>query len=439
MRIVFATFGTFGDVNPLIGLGHELQRRGHSAVLAAPEMFRKQALSGGLQFAPVRPQQIAGDAAMIAMIYDRKHGTERGLREFLFPALRDSYSDLHAIVTQDQPADLLVSGELAYAAPLVAEVTGIPWASYVLAPFSFFSAYDPPQLPPYPRLSRLLAAAPGAGHLLRPFARAVTRSWCTPVAQLRRSLNLPPGANPLFDAKHSPTLVLALFSPLLGAPQPDWPPHTHQSGFIFYDREAEHATLSPKLSAFLAAGPPPLVFTLGSAAVLDPGDFWHESAATAKLLNHRAVLLTGTHIDAIPRTPPGTGDPDICHAPYAPYSLLFPHAAAIIHQGGVGTTAQALSTGKPMLVMPYSHDQPDNALRMQRLGVARILPREHYTAPRAAQALAALLHQPSFAQKGPASRPADRARTRPPLRLRCSRIHTPPAIPLKNHASKAVN
>jgi rhamnosyltransferase subunit B len=396
MRIVFATFGTFGDVNPLVGLGHELQRRGHSAVLAAPEMFRKQALAGGLQFAPVRPQQIAGDAAMIAMIYDRKHGTERGLREFLFPALRDSYADLPAIVTEGPRADLLVSGELAYAAPLVAEVTGIPWASYVLAPFSFFSAYDPPQLPPYPRLSRLLAAAPGAGHLLRPFARAVTRSWCAPVAQLRRSLQLPPGASPLFDAKHSPTLVLALFSPLLGAPQPDWPPHTHQSGFIFYDREAEHTTLSPKLSAFLDAGPPPLVFTLGSAAVLDPGDFWRESAATARLLNHRAILLTGTHTDPAADRP---ATPELCHAAYAPYSLLFPHAAAIIHQGGVGTTAQALAAGKPMLVMPYSHDQPDNALRMQRLGVARVLPREHYTAARAAHALGILLRQPSFARK----------------------------------------
>ncbi len=390
MRIVFATFGTFGDVNPLIGLGCELVQRGHSVVLAAPEMFRRQADAGGLQFAPVRPLQDPDDSAMIAMIYDRRRGTERGLREFLFPALRDSYDDLLAIA---KGADLLVSGELAYAAPLVAEVTDIPWASYVLAPFSFFSAYDPPQLPPYPRLSRVLAASPGAGHLLRPFARAITRSWCEPVAELRRALGLPPGASPLFEAKHAPRLVLALFSPLLGAPQPDWPPNTKQCGFVFYDRDAEHAALSPKLSAFLAAGSPPLVFTLGSAAVLDPGNFWRESAEAARLLNMRAVLLTGSGNDTQPDTP------QLCHAAYAPYSLLFPRAAAIIHQGGVGTTAQALAAGKPMLVMPYSHDQPDNALRMQRLGVARVLPRERYTAARAARALARLLHTPSFMVK----------------------------------------
>ncbi len=330
---------------------------------------------------------------MIAMIYDRKRGTERGLREFLFPALRDSYADLLRVVSEEGGADLFVSSELAYAGPLVAEITGVPWASYVLAPFSFFSGYDPPVLPPYPLLSLALAKLPGAAHLLRPFARVVTRSWCAPVYELRRELGLARGASPLFDAKHAPGLVLALFSSLLGAPQADWPANTRQCGFVFYDRDAEHAALPAELAAFLDAGPPPLVFTLGSAAVLDPGDFWQQSAKAARVLGMRAVLLTGKHADV----PPASAE--ICHAGYAPYSLLFPRAAAIVHQGGVGTTAQALRAGKPMLVMPYSHDQPDNARRMQRLGVARVLPRERYTAPRAAQSLALLLSQLDYTQR----------------------------------------
>ena len=394
MRIVLTTFGTFGDVNPLVGMGSELRRRGHSVVVAAPEMFRAQATAAGLAFAPVRPEQNPADAAMIAMIYDRKHGTERGLREFLFPALRDSFNDLRAIVEDGGGTDLLLSGELAYAAPMVAEFTGVPWASCVLAPFSFFSGYDPPVLPPHPVLSRVLAAIPGAGHLLPPFARFLTRSWCRPVYALRRELGLRAGANPLFDAKHAPSLVLALFSPLLGAPRPDWPPHTRQCGFVFYDRDAGHAALLPKLRAFLDAGPPPLVFTLGSAAVLDPGSFWRESAAAARLLGQRAVLLTGTQS----LLPPDSSE--LCHIAYASYSLLFPRASAIVHQGGIGTTAQALLAGKPMLVMPYSHDQPDNARRVQRLGVARVLPRERYAAVPAAKELSAILRDPGYAARG---------------------------------------
>ncbi len=394
MRIVLATFGTFGDVNPLVGIGRELRRRGHAVVVAAPEMFRAQAGAAGLAFSPVRPAQDAADAAAIAMIYDRKHGTERGLREFLFPALRDSFDDLRAIVEAEGGTDLLLSGELAYAAPLVAEITGVRWASYVLAPFSFFSGYDPPVLPPYPRLSRALAAVPGAGHLLPRFARLVTRSWCRPVYALRRELGLPPGRSPLFDAKHAPALVLALFSPLLGEPEPDWPPNTRQCGFVLYDRDAGRAALPPGLAAFLNEGPPPLVFTLGSAAVLDPGDFWRESAEAARLLGYRAVLLTGTHGDLPPDSP------EICHARYAPYSLLLPRAAAVVHQGGVGTTAQTLMAGRPMLVMPYSHDQPDNACRVQRLGVARVLPRERYTSVRAAKELSAILRDSGYADRG---------------------------------------
>ena len=163
MRIVFSTYGTFGDVNPLIALSLELKRRGHRPVLAVPEMFRPKIEPLGIGFAPVRPEQDPNDTRLIAMIYDIKHGTETGLRKFLFPALRESYTDLLAAVEAEGGADLLVTGELAYAGPIVAEKTGVPWASYVLAPFSFFSGYDPPVLPPYPMLAKIAGGSASAG------------------------------------------------------------------------------------------------------------------------------------------------------------------------------------------------------------------------------------------------------------------------------------
>ncbi len=122
-----------------------------------------------------------------------------------------------------QRADLLLLGELNYAGPIVAEVTGIPWASYVLAPLSFFSAFDPPVLPPYPRLAKADKKVPGMGRVIKRVARFVSRKWPEPIYELRRELGLPPGENPLFDAKHSPNLVLALFSRVLGMEQKDWP------------------------------------------------------------------------------------------------------------------------------------------------------------------------------------------------------------------------
>jgi UDP:flavonoid glycosyltransferase YjiC (YdhE family) len=396
MRIVFTTFGTLGDVNPLIALALELRRRGHDPVLAVPEMFRSRIEPLGLGFHRVRPDQDPADSRLVAMIYDIKKGTERGLREFLFPAIRDSYDDLLAAVAG---ADLLVAGELAYAAPIVAEVTGIPWASHVLAPFSFFSAYDPPVLPPYPTLAKLQAMVPGMGHLIARFARYMTREWSQPVYDLREQLGLPPGDDPIFDAKFSSQLVLALFSSVLGEPQPDWPPATRTCGFVFYDGDAGNLDLPPVLEAFLDAGPPPLVFTLGSAAVLDAGDFYQQSALAAEKLGRRAVLLVGSD----PRNRPAHKLPTtICVVPYAPYSKLFPRASLVVHQGGVGTTAHVLRAGKPMLVMPYSHDQPDNARRVRRLGVAKVIQRRRYDATAAAKLIEEILAEPRYRERAAA-------------------------------------
>jgi len=396
VRIVLSNIGTFGDINPLIALALEMKRRGHVPVMALPAVYRDKIVPLGLEFHPVRPDIDPKNTLLVEMVYDVKKGTETGLRKFLFPSLRETYADLLDAATQPERADLLLLGELNYAGPLVAEVTGIPWASYVLAPLSFFSAYDPPVLPMYPRLARADRSIPGMGRGIRRLARFVSRKWPEPIYQLRQELGLPQGANPLFDAKHSPDLVLALFSQVLGTAQKDWPEPTLITGFCFYDADAGNARLPENLEKFVRAGDPPLVFTLGSAAVLAAGNFYEVSAQAAIELGKRAVLLVGGD----ERNRPRTALPDsICVAEYAPYSALFPRARLVVHQGGVGTTAQCLHAGKPMLIMPYSHDQPDNARRMERLGVALSIRKPHYTPERVAQRIAQLLSDPSYTQQ----------------------------------------
>jgi len=364
--------------------------------MAVPAVFEPKIAPLGLEFHAVRPDIDPEDTHRAEMIYEVRKGTERGLREFLFPVLRQTYDDLLDAATRPERADLLLLGELNYAGPLVAAVTGIKWASYVLAPLSFFSAFDPPVLPPYPRLARADKAVPGFGRVIRRLARFVSRKWPQPIYDLRHELGLPKGANPLFDAKHSPTLVLALFSHVLGVEQKDWPRNTRITGFCYYDADAGNQALPKHLEEFLAAGEPPVVFTLGSAAVLAAGRFYEFSARAAIKLGVRAVLLIGSD----PRNRPRHALPDsICVAEYAPYSVLLPRAAMVVYQGGVGTTAQCLRAGKPMLIMPYSHDQPDNARRMQRLKVARVIQRGNYTPKRVACRLRAMLADSQLARQ----------------------------------------
>lgn len=390
-RIVLTTFGSLGDLHPYQALALGLRARGHRVTIATHELYRAKVEAEGVDFHPVRPH-LEPDPEKMKLFMDARKGPEAVMKLF-FATVRESYEDLTEAA---RGADLLVTHPITYAGPLVAEKTGIPWVSTVLAPISFFSVYDPPALPAAPWFLKLRFLGPGFHRAAFSLAKRTTLPWSEPLRQLRAALGLAPGPNPIFEGQHSPSLTLALFSKLLGAPQKDWPPNTRVTGFLFYDRLNQDAGLAPELEAFLAAGPPPIVFTLGSSAVMDPGRFYIESAAAAHALGRRAALLIGLE----PRNLPPDALPEgVAAFDYAPFSALFPRAAAIVHQGGVGTTAQAMRSGRPMLVMPYAHDQHDNAARVERLGIARQVSRSRYRAPLVAAELRALLEDSRYAAR----------------------------------------
>jgi UDP:flavonoid glycosyltransferase YjiC (YdhE family) len=393
-RIVLTTFGSLGDLHPYIAIALGLKERGHRPVIATSAAYRGKVESLGIDFHAVRPDHpdLLAHPELIAYYMDLRKGPERVIRGAVMPALRDSCEDTLAAA---DGADLLVSHPLTLTTRLVAEKKGLPWASSVLSPVSFFSVHDPPVLAPAPFLSKLRFLGPALYRPLFGFLKWTIRSWFEPWHRLRAEMGLPPTSqNPLFEGGCSEALHLALCSKLLAPPQPDWPPRTVVTGFAFYDRDGE-AGLPAGLAEFLDAGPPPIVFTLGSSAVMDAGPFYEHSAAAARRLGRRAVLLVGKD----PRNRLASLPEGVAAFEYAPFSELFPRCAAIVHQGGIGTTGQALRSGRPMLVMPYAHDQPDNAERVVRLGVARTIPRQRYTAERAARELQRLLDTPSYSER----------------------------------------
>ncbi len=347
-RIVLTTFGSLGDLHPYIAVALGLQARGHEAVIATTRHYRQRIEAQGIGFHAVRPDGPDLDAERDAMrrIMDARKGSEYVVRELLMPALRESYEDVLAAARR---ADLLVSHVLTYATRLVAEKQGIPWASSFLQPLGFFSAYDPPVLPQVPSLSKLRFLGPAFHRPLFWLAKRSCRSWGEAWHRLRAEIGLPPTSdNPLFEGLYSPSLVLAMFSQLFAGQQPDWPPQTVISGFPFSD-EGDEDGMPPELVHFLDAEPPPVVFTLGSSAVLDAGLFFEYSAAAAKLLGRRAVLIIGKDTGNRPASLPD----GVVAFDYVPFSKLFPRAAAIVHPGGIGTTGLAMCSGRPMLVMPW--------------------------------------------------------------------------------------
>ena len=392
-RIVLTTHGTLGDLHPFLAIAHELQRRGHQPVIATSEYYRQKISTAGVEFQAIRPDIPFENLELHRRLTEPKAGLERIIRELMLPALRETYDDLLDVVQKPRGADLLVSQILIFAAPLIAEKTRVPWISTELQPGAFLSAYDPPVLAPLPALAKLRPLGSTFHRGVWGVAKLTGRSWSKPVHELRRELGLSPGKDPLFAGRHSPHKILALFSAVFAEPQPDWPANTLVTGFPFYDED--DSQLAPELKEFLDKGEPPIVFTLGSSAVRDAGNFYEESTGGAERLGKRAVLLMGPAINQLSRSLPH----DVIAFDYAPYAQIFPRASVIVHQGGIGTTGQALRAGKPMLVMPFGGDQYDNGARVARLGAGRTIMRKQYTAARAAAELKELLDNPGYKKR----------------------------------------
>lgn len=292
-RIVLTTHGTLGDLYPFFAIALELRKRGHHPVIATSEYHRRKIEAEGIEFHTVRPDILFHDKELHHRLTEPRRGIERVIREFMLPVLRETYDDLLAAVQAGGGADLLISQILIFAAPLVAEKTGIRWVSTELQPGAFMSAYDPPVLAPTPFLAKLRPLGSTFHRVLFAVAKLPARLWIKPIKQLRQELGLLPDKAPIFEGRNSPHLVLALFSRVLGEPQPDWAANTLVTGFPFYDEIGSN--LSPELEQFLDEGEPPIVFTLGSSAIYDAGNFYVESVAAAQKLGKRAVPLLSLH------------------------------------------------------------------------------------------------------------------------------------------------
>ncbi len=392
-HFVLTTFGSLGDLHPYIAVGIGLRGRGHRVTIATSEVYRSKVEGEGLGFRPLRPDagQLLADPDLFRKAFHPRTGSEFIFKRLLMPVVEQSYHDtLEAI----RDADLVVGHPATFATPTAAQTLGKRWISVALQPVIFLSATDPPAISGVPLLQACLSLGPWFWGPFLQIARSVGRGWGAPLNELRRKSGFRELRDPCFDDMFSPFGTQCWFSKVLAKPQEDWPAKTTITGFPFYDRLEPGQEMDAGLAQFLDSGAPPVVFTLGSSAVMDAGSFYRESVAAVRRLGIRAVLLVGRD----PRNRPAEELPDsIFVAEYAPYSALLPRAAATVHQGGVGTTAQALQAGRPMIVVPWAHDQPDNALRVARLGSGRVIARGSYRARRVERELGELLSKPQYA------------------------------------------
>ena len=343
-------------------MGSLLVKAGHKVTIATIKLYQEKVEAIGCEFIPLRPNidEIDPDGDWAKKVNDSRRGAEFVARELIVPYIDENYETLMS-ATED--CDLIISHVLTFVSPMVADKRGIPWLTVILQPATILSAYDPPAFAFALNLPKLKFLGPGFFKFLFKVFAAFSTHWFKPVYELRKKEGLPnPNSNPLMKY-YSPFGSLALFPESFAAPQKDWPVNTFQTGFPLYGDP--DITLSDKVSDFLKQGEAPFVFTLGTAVVEMKSDFFHTAYEAVKQTKFRAIFLTGDNSDH--SNDEMSGDEQICISNYESFPVLFPECRAIVHQCGIGTTSQALYSGKPQILIPFAHDQPDNACRVKKL------------------------------------------------------------------------
>lgn len=354
MKIVMLNEGSAGDMHPLFGVARALAQRGHRIVICTNDVYRAPIERLGLGFASTGTvaQYDAGLANPDLWRSTRARIT--AWRTGVVPRRRMMFD---TVMKQLDADTVLVCGMIgAGVGGAIREKFGVPLVTAALAPSTFLSARLPPRGAGLP----CWAPFPLRAIALRGLDRLIDRVIGPDLNRFRRDLGLPPLSNIRCRTIFSPNGTLALFPSWFAPPQPDWPAPVTLTGFPLFEEQEQD--LDPMLQAFLARGSAPVVFTAGTGMRHAHAFF---SAACALLLRTglRGILLSKS-AQQIPADLP----PDILYRQYVPLAKLLPRCRALVHHGGIGTTAQALAAGIPQLIVPFAFDQFDNAARVSRLG-----------------------------------------------------------------------
>ncbi len=395
MKFLLCTWGSSGDLHPFLSLGNELRDRGHEVTLVGLGIWEEKARQAGLQFVAAEPGRKPDEMAIHPDLFShRNFGLDSFrilMRDFVLPTFEPWTECLLRLAPS---FDCLVAHSFVLVAPVIAEKIGIRFVSASLAPGVIPSDYSMP-----------------AGSDLNPFrgwlGRKINRAiWKTGMRLIRphvdpevNRLRSKYGLSPVKDTSFrsvSTGLHLQLYSRHFAKREPDWPPSLQHAGFCFWNEDG--AWSPPKvLTHFLEAGAKPVLFTLGTSAIMSPQRFYEDAVEAVQNSRHRAILLTG-----LERNKPANLSQNVLALNYAPHSWIMSRCSVAVHQCGIGTTSQALRAGLPSILCPFAFDQPNNAIRVRSLGAGIILPQKHRNALRMREAIERVTSETRFCESAQA-------------------------------------
>lgn len=414
-QFLLTALGSYGDVHPMVGLGAALAARGHRAKIVTNPYFDDVVTSAGLELVPLGTREEYIRLTQHRDLWHPIRGPKMVLSYASARMLRPLY-DL--LVAHYVPRETVFCAHgMDLASRVAGEKLRAPVASVIFAPGVLWTVYDSP------RLKGALLGPRVPQWLKRVQFWAADMAFVQPLLgpqlnKLRRELGLPPVSRIFSQWLFASDLVLGLFPDWFGPPQPDWSVHTRIVGFPLWDspgcapgsvpffgqnglnsnspnpkKGTDPFALSNDVLNFLAAGPPPIAFSPGSAN-REAHRFFDAAVEACDRLGQRGILLTKYDHQLPARLPDS-----VRHFGFVPMSKLLPRTAALVHHGGIGSCAQGLAAGVPHVVQPMSYDQFDNSRRLVRLGVAAEVSKRHFCGRTVADALAPLMDSPTVASR----------------------------------------
>ncbi|QDT01233.1 glycosyltransferase [Adhaeretor mobilis] len=390
MHLLLTALGSYGDVLPMVGLGAAMRERGHEVSVITNPHFREETESAGLDLVPLGTieeyEELTSHPDLWRPIRGPKIMME--LVATFARELYDTISDHYRVGETVLGSHGLDLAGRTFSEKQIQQGNRAPQATIHYAPLALRTMHDTPNFigaftqPPTPRWLKRLQFWLGD-------KLVIDRILGKEVNGLRAELGLPPVSRIYRQWHNSPELTLCFWPEWFGPKQPDWPHSAELVGFPLYDSDPA-AELSEDVETFLNAGEPPIAFAPGSANT-QAAKFFQTAVGVCEKLDRRGVLLT-----KYPQQIPDDLPPSVQHFAFVPFSKLLPRVAALVHHGGIGSCAQALSAGVPQLVMPMSYDQLDNATRLKRLGTGDLVMPKQFKTHKVAQRLAELFQQPSI-------------------------------------------
>jgi len=363
-HVLLAAFGTAGDLYPFLRIAAELLARGHRVTLLGLQVHAAAAAGAGVPFHGLGSEEEYRATLDHPDVWHPRKGFGvlwSSMREHI-----DALADHVAALPADEPVVMLAHPLALVGAALArARRPDLRIVAAWLAPSNLRSVHDPLTIGPL-RIPRWLPLAWRHWLWARVDAGLVDPVAMPDINAARARCGLAPAPHFVAHLQDVPAAHLTLFPRWFAPTPPDWPRPLHEGVFALHDPHAE-AALPAALEQFLRDGSAPLILTPGSGN--RQARRWLARAVRAtQLLGRRAVLLT-PHQEQVPTSLP----PDMIWLPYVPLRTLLPRSAALVHHGGIGSTAEALRAGVPQVIVPLAYDQFDNAARVEVLAAGAMV------------------------------------------------------------------